>query len=67
MTEIREFAAEENHKFVTFEQGNITFAILGMRCSVEQTPTNNSGYVSPKSGTTRSAASPPTMKLKFVD
>ena len=65
---MREFATNEQHKYVTFEQDDVIFAILGIRrpdnCISSQ---QNAGYVSPKSGGVRSAASPPTMKLKIVD
>ncbi len=65
---MREFAANEHHKFVTFEQDDVIFAILGIR-RPDTYPNlqQNTGYVSPKSGAVRSAASPPTMKLKIVD
>ena len=62
---MREFAANEQHKYVTFEQDDVIFAILGIRRPVSSQ--QNAGYVSPKSGGVRSAASPPTMKLKIVD
>ncbi len=65
---MREFAVNEQHKFVTFEQDDVIFAILGIRRPENYLPhQQNAGYVSPKSGAVRSAASPPTMKLKIVD
>ena len=65
---MREFAENEHHKFVTFEQDDVIFAILGMsRPDNYPLPQQNAGYVSPKSGAVRSAASPPTIKLKIVD
>ena len=65
---MKEFAENEHHKFVTFEQDDVIFAILGMsRPDYDPLLQQNSGYVSPKSGAVRSAASPPTIKLKIVD
>lgn len=66
--EFRQIALLKNHKFGVFYENEVKFAIMGIKsaeCHPDESQSPN--YESPRSGAVRSAASPPTIKLKVVD